>query len=83
MGSAFHEKPKSSFFPLFLLIGLKAPNPTISKFDRALKDTYLMSLLLCRDTATNGSLLLRQFSLSLDGPASEWFDNLRPKGLGK
>uniref|UniRef100_A0A2K1R608 Uncharacterized protein n=1 Tax=Populus trichocarpa TaxID=3694 RepID=A0A2K1R608_POPTR len=28
----------------------------------------------CRDTATNGSLLLRQFPLSLDGPAYEWYD---------
>lgn len=59
----------------------------------ALKDTYLISLPLVGTLPQNGSLPLRQFPLSLDGPAYEWYDNLRPgsnikletdaKGLGK
>lgn len=69
--------------------------PPFSIFDGevALKDTYLISLPLVGTLPQNGSLPLRQFPLSLDGPAYEWYDNLRPgsnikletdaKGLGK
>lgn len=47
----------------------------------ALKGHLSHFITACRDTATNGSLLLRQFPLSLDGPAYEWYDNLRPGSI--
>lgn len=47
----------------------------------ALKDTYLISLPLAGTLPQNGSLPLRQFPLSFDGPAYEWYDNLRPGSI--
>ena len=46
-----------------------------------LKDTYLISLPIAGTLPQNGSLPLRQFPLSLDGPAYEWYDNLRPGSI--
>lgn len=57
--------------------------PQFSMFDgRGCPKRHLSHFITaCRDTATNGSLLLRQFPLSLDGPAYEWYDNLRPGSI--
>ena len=44
----------------------------------ALKDTYLISLPIAGTLPQNGSLPL---PLSLDGPAYEWYDNLRPGSI--
>ena len=50
-------------------------------FDGTLKDTDLISLPLTGTLPQNGSLLFQKFPLSLDGPAYEWYDNLRPGSI--
>lgn len=55
--------------------------PPFSMFDGGPKRHLSHFITAYRDTATNGSLLLRQFPLSLDGPAYEWYDNLRPGSI--
>ena len=36
---------------------------------------------LCGDSARSGSLLLRQFVTSLDGPAFQWYSRLEPNSI--